>query len=428
MHAFRIRLSIFLISFVIAVDMYVWQAVKTLLRNKSDRTKRLVKYIYWSVPVIMIFFLLLSFIFPGIDTGKAFRTYFSAAYFIIYLSKFTVCLFLLFDDLRRLFKWGFRKITTRKKNVDADSTQEVIKESTISRSRFISETGLIVGLAPLIIFTRGITKGAYDYTVRKVQLYLPNLPSAFEGLKVLQISDVHTGSFNDKDKVYKGIKLIKDQGADLAFFTGDLVNSRTEECYEWLDMFSEVKAPMGVYSIFGNHDYGDYVSDWKSPEAKAKNLEDLVKAHKDLGWNLLRNEHVIIDRNFQKIGLIGVENWGHTARFQKYGDLTKASNEMPAVPVKLLLSHDPSHFDYIVSNEHKDIDVTFSGHTHGFQFGVDIPGFKWSPVKYFYPHWAGLYNVGKQQLYVNRGYGFLGYPGRVGILPEITVFTLTGNV
>lgn len=256
---------------------------------------------------------------------------------------------------------------------------------------------------------------------------MPNLPSGFEGVKLLQISDVHTGSFTDRDAVYKGIQMIKQENADLVFFTGDIVNSMTDELYDWQNIFAEIKAPMGVFSIYGNHDYGDYVPNWASKEAKEKNLADLAQAHKNMGWNLLRNEHITLTKNNQRIGIIGVENWGDRGRFQKYGDINKATKNMPDVPVKLLLSHDPSHFDSIVSKNHKDIDVTFSGHTHGFQFGVEIGSFKWSPSQYIYPHWAGLYHVKNQQLYVNRGFGFLGYPGRVGILPEITVFTLTKN-
>jgi predicted MPP superfamily phosphohydrolase len=190
-----------------------------------------------------------------------------------------------------------------------------------------------------------------------------------------------------------------------------------------MDHFSQVKAPMGVFSIFGNHDYGDYTT-WDSIEAKEKNLADLVAVHKDMGWNLMRNDHVMLEKGSERIALIGVENWGDRGRFQKFGDLDMAMDKMPEAPVKLLLSHDPSHFDVIVSQRYKDISATFSGHTHGFQFGIENPFIKWSPSQYIYPHWAGLYREGEQQLYVNRGYGFLGYPGRVGILPEITIFEL----
>jgi predicted MPP superfamily phosphohydrolase len=219
------------------------------------------------------------------------------------------------------------------------------------------------------------------------------------------------------------VDMVRDLKGDVVFFTGDLVNNQTNEAYDYADIFSTIKAPMGVFSTFGNHDYGDYMS-WPSLEAKQKNLDDLVQVHKDLGWHLMRNENVTLDIGQQRIGILGVENWGDKGRFQKFGDVEKAMKGLPDVPVKLLLSHDPSHFDHIVSQRNKDIDVTFSGHTHGFQFGVEIGSFKWSPSQYIYPRWAGLYQVGEQQLYVNRGFGFLGYPGRVGIMPEITVFEL----
>jgi predicted MPP superfamily phosphohydrolase len=436
--AFQIKLALSFILFAIIIDLYSWQAVRALVRNKSDFTRKVFAYIYWTIPVLVFIYFISGLLFPGKNGNNFIKIYFAGFYFVIYISKFVVCIFLIFDDLKRLFKIIWRKIVSRNqsKNI-VDPTQgdvlehiheeEIEEKEKISRSQFLATTGLLVSAAPLIILSRGIIKGAYDYRVRRVQLYLPNLPSGFEGVKLLQISDVHTGSFTDRDAVYKGIQMIKQENADLVFFTGDIVNSMTDELYDWQNIFAEIKAPMGVFSIYGNHDYGDYVPNWASKEAKEKNLADLAQAHKNMGWNLLRNEHITLTKNNQRIGIIGVENWGDRGRFQKYGDIDKATKNMPDVSVKLLLSHDPSHFDSIVSKNHQDIDVTFSGHTHGFQFGVEIGSFKWSPSQYIYPHWAGLYHVKNQQLYVNRGFGFLGYPGRVGILPEITVFTLTKN-
>ncbi len=436
--AFQIKLALSFISFAIIIDLYSWQAVRALVRDKSNITRKIFAYIYWTIPVLVFIYFMSGLLFPGLNYGKFIKIYFAGFYFVIYISKFVVCIFLIFDDLKRLLKILWRSILARNKSkILVDPTQgdvlehiheeEIQEKEKISRSQFLATTGLLVSAAPLIILSRGIIKGAYDYRVRRIQLYLPNLPSGFEGVKLLQISDVHTGSFTDRDAVYKGIQMIKQENADLIFFTGDIVNSMTDELYDWQNIFAEIKAPMGVFSIYGNHDYGDYVPNWASPEAKEKNLADLAQAHKNMGWNLLRNEHITLTKNNQRIGIIGVENWGDRGRFQKYGDINKATKNMPDVPVKLLLSHDPSHFDSIVSKNHKDIDVTFSGHTHGFQFGVEIGSFKWSPSQYIYPHWAGLYHVKNQQLYVNRGFGFLGYPGRVGILPEITVFTLTKN-
>jgi hypothetical protein len=436
--AFQIKLALSFISFAIIIDLYSWQAVRALVRDKSNITKKIFVYVYWTIPVLVFIYFMSGLLFPGKIWNNFIKIYFAGFYFVIYVSKFIVCIFLIFDDLKRLLKIFWRKISANKKSKNlVDPSQgdvleniheeEVAEQEKINRSQFLATTGLLVSAAPLIILSRGIIKGAYDYRVRRVQLYLPNLPSGFEGVKLLQISDVHTGSFTDRDAVYKGIQMIKEENADLVFFTGDIVNSMTDELYDWQNIFAEIKAPMGVFSIYGNHDYGDYVPNWASQSAKEKNLADLAKAHKNMGWNLLRNEHITLTKNNQRIAIIGVENWGDRGRFQKYGDIEKATKNMPDVPVKLLLSHDPSHFDSIVSKNHQDIDVTFSGHTHGFQFGVEIGSFKWSPSQYIYPHWAGLYQIGNQQLYVNRGFGFLGYPGRVGILPEITVFTLTKN-
>jgi hypothetical protein len=435
--AFQIKLALFFSVFAVLIDWYSWQAIKALVRNQSKLVQKVFASIYWTIPVIVVIYLISGLIFPGANTNKFVKIYFNGFYFVIYISKFVVCLFLLFDDTKRLIKKWWISSKKHKKDIIPELTQgdtlehlheeqEEQKEK-INRSQFLATTGLLVGSLPLIILSRGIIKGAYDYRVRRVQLYLPNLPSGFEGVKILQVSDIHSGSFTNRDAVYKGIQMIKAENPDLVFFTGDIVNSKTDELYDWQNIFAEITAPMGVFSIYGNHDYGDYVNTWKSKEEKAQNLADLAQAHKDMGWNLLRNEHVVINKNNQKIGIVGVENWGDRGRFQKYGDVEKATKNMPDVPVKLLLSHDPSHFDTIVSKNHQDIDVTFSGHTHGFQFGVEIGGFQWSPSQYIYPHWAGLYKEGKQQLYVNRGFGFLGYPGRVGILPEITVFTLTKN-
>lgn len=434
---FQLKLAIFFILFTLIIDSYSWQAIKALVRDKSPLTRKIFAYIYWAIPTVVVIYFISGILFPGQNTNKALKIYFNGFYFSVYASKFVVCLFLVFDDLKRLTKICWLKAFTPKKTIIPEPTQgdtlehiheeEEEEKEKITRSQFLARTGLMVGAVPFIVLSRGIIKGAYDYRVRRVQLYLPNLPSGFEGVKLLQVSDIHSGSFTNRDAVYRGIQMIKDENPDLVFFTGDIVNSKTDELYDWQNIFAEIKAPMGVFSVYGNHDYGDYVSTWKSPEEKAQNLADLAKAHKDMGWNLLRNEHITLTKNNQRIGIIGVENWGDRGRFQKYGDIEKATNNMPDVPVKLLLSHDPSHFDTIVSKQHKDIDVTFSGHTHGFQFGVEIGGFKWSPSQYIYKHWAGLYQEDKQQLYVNRGFGFLGYPGRVGILPEITVFTLTKN-
>jgi predicted MPP superfamily phosphohydrolase len=263
----------------------------------------------------------------------------------------------------------------------------------------------------------------YRYQVTRVPVKSPSLPEAFRGLKIVQISDIHSGSFNDKKAVQKGVEKILKEEPDLILFTGDLVNNKADEMDEYRDLFAQLRAPLGVYSVLGNHDYGDYVK-WDTEEQKIANLNALKKVHADMGWRLLMNEHVVLERDGAQIALLGVENWGAKASFPKYGQLDRAYAGAEKYPFKILMSHDPSHWDAQVRKEYSDIDLMLSGHTHGMQFGVEIPGFRWSPVQYIYNQWAGLYDDGKQKLYVNRGYGFLGYPGRVGILPEITVLEL----
>ena len=260
--------------------------------------------------------------------------------------------------------------------------------------------------------------------MQKQSLAFNELPEAFRGLKIMHISDIHSGSFTDKKSVEKGIDKILAANADIILFTGDLVNDRADEMHDYQEMFSRLHAPMGVYSTLGNHDYGDYAR-WPSLEAKKANLERLKKVHADMGWRLLMNEHVVIQKDGQELALIGIENWSAKANFPKYGKLSEAYKGAEKYPFKILMSHDPSHWDAEVKTKYPDIDLMLSGHTHGMQFGIEIPGFKWSPVQYMYKQWAGLYEDGKQKLNVNRGFGFIGYPGRVGVLPEITVIELT---
>jgi predicted MPP superfamily phosphohydrolase len=289
----------------------------------------------------------------------------------------------------------------------------------ISRSAFLSWLGVGVGSTLFGTLVYGFSN-KYNYNVKKHQLAFDTLPTAFKGLKIVHISDIHSGSFNDKQAVQNGIKKILDQKPDLILFTGDIVNDRATELTDYVDVFSQLKAPLGVYSTFGNHDYGDYAA-WESVAAKAENLKALAGMHAKMGWRLLMNEHVVIEKDGEKICLLGIENWSNKARFPKYGKMEKAYPGTEEIPFKILMSHDPSHWDAEVRVKYPDIDLMLSGHTHGMQFGLETPFFKWSPVQWVYKQWAGLYEEGRQKLYVNRGFGFIGYPGRVGILPEITV-------
>jgi predicted MPP superfamily phosphohydrolase len=263
----------------------------------------------------------------------------------------------------------------------------------------------------------------YDYQIKRQTLYLPNLPKSFDGLKLAQISDIHSGSFFNKRAVLGGVEMLLRQKPDLIFFTGDLVNSVTSEMRDYQDIFSKVKAPLGVFSSLGNHDYGDYY-DWPSASAKQKNMDDLIATHKNMGWNLLRNANHRLKINNEEIGILGLENWSTMGRFPKYGRMDVTVKNTDDLPVKLLLSHDPSQWRAQVLIEYPQIDAMFAGHTHGMQMGVRTKNFQWSPIEYIYDEWAGHYQQGLQQLYVNVGFGFIGFNGRVGILPEITIFEL----
>lgn len=419
-----------IILFIVLTDIYAWQALRVMTKAKHPTYVWTVRLSYWILSIGLLLAIMSFFTFRQLNDYKTTRSIIGTIFFIFFGSKLVTCIVLLLEDITRGFRFTgkvIRRITTKPDKVAEKEEDAETKSDKISRAKFISKVGLISAGVPLVILTRGALKGAYNYQVHNVKLPLKNLPSAFEGLKVLQISDVHSGSFINTDAVKAGIDLIKAQQADITFFTGDLVNNRSDEMDPWMDMFSEIKSPMGVYSILGNHDYGDYEK-WDSSEAKVANFNRLIDIHKEIGWDLMRDEHRILEKGGHKIGLLGVENWGSGSgrrRFPQKGDLDKARRGIPDVPVKLLLSHDPSHWDAKVRPEHPDINATFSGHTHGMQFGIENKYVKWSPVQYIYKQWAGLYEKEGQQLYVNRGFGFLGFHGRIGILPEITVFELT---
>ncbi len=403
-----------LILVMLLIDLYVFQALKVAFHSVSPKLKTVIFGTYW---VLSIGAMILLAAFPYINFEAwpgTLRAYTLTIMIGMFLSKAITVLFLLIDDLRRLVQWAIARFTT--------SSVPSGGGVGISRSVFLSWLGIALGGSLMSTFVWGFTN-KYNYQLRKVKLNFPNLPKAFSGLKIIQISDIHSGSFNDQKAVAHGIKTILDQNADLILFTGDIVNNQTQELIPYKEVFAGLKAPMGVYSILGNHDYGDY-HHWDTPETKAQNLERLVDMQREMGWKLLLNEHVVLEKDGEQIALLGVENWGAKANFPKYGKLDKAYAGTEKYPFKILMSHDPSHWDAQIRPEYSDIDLTLSGHTHGMQFGVEIPGFKWSPVQYVYKQWAGLYEEANQKLYVNRGYGFIGYPGRVGILPEITLIEL----
>jgi hypothetical protein len=340
---------------------------------------------------------------------------------MIIISKLIGSFFIALDDIIRFFRWVSSYIF---KPSEVVTNSAAVNPHAISRLRFLNVIAVTMAAIPFSSFIYGMVKGAFDYKIHKVKVVLPNLPSEFNGLKIVQISDIHSGSFVSTSPLETAVKMIQEQNADIIFFTGDLVNNESKETTPFIEVLSKINAPMGVFSTLGNHDYGDYVT-WESQVAKEKNLQDLKDIHAKLGWKLMMNEHVSLKKGESEIALIGIENWGGNLNFPKYGDMKKAHAGTEKYPVKLLLSHDPSHWNMQVTEEFKDVDITFSGHTHGFQFGIEIPGLiKWSPSQFVYKQWAGLYSKNDQHLYVNRGLGFLGYPGRVGIMPEITVMEL----
>lgn len=413
--------TIVLLFILLLLDIYVFMAVRAIFRGASTRVRNIVFGAYWAVSALVLITVGLLPYLSWQDWPANTRSYILTVIFGIVFAKVLAAVFLLLDDLRRGVQWIIRRFSKKK--------EVAIPANAISRSRFFSQVALLLGGGMFATLMYGLSN-KYNYRVHKLKLSFKNLPPAFKGLRIVQISDIHSGSLTDREAVIKGVEMINAQQADLVLFTGDLVNDRATEMDSMMDVFNKIKAPMGVYSTLGNHDYGDYYA-WPDKNEttgysalREQNLERLKQIHAEIGWKLLMNEHVVLERNGQQIGLLGIENWSAMSRFPKYGDMKKAHADTAHLPFKILMSHDPTHWDAEVRPVYPDIDLMLAGHTHGMQFGVEIPGFKWSPARFIYKEWAGLYKEGKQHLYVNRGFGFLGYPGRVGILPEITVIEL----
>ncbi len=409
---------VLLFGLILALDWYFFHAVSHFIRTLSPNKRSLITWVYWTLTVITIITLLLPFAYPYQYWSQFVRVYLVSFILVIGISKLLGSVFLLLDDVLRIGEWAWMKIDALR---GAPHLAQGLPP--ITRKQFLTNLALVAAALPFGSMLYGMVRGAFNYKVHRVKVSLPNLPESFAGLRIVQISDLHIGSFISSEPLERAFEMINAQKPDIIFFTGDLVNNLSSEVDPHLEVLKKLRAPMGVFSTIGNHDYGDYVQ-WDSKELKAENFERLKSLHKEAGWDLLMNEHRIFERGGEKIAVIGIENWGSAMNFPKRGDLPKAHKGTENASVKLLLSHDPSHWEAQVRKEFPDVDIMFSGHTHGAQFGVEIPGFRWSPVQYFYKQWAGLYNQGKQYLYVNRGLGFLGYPGRVGISPEITVMEL----
>ena len=411
---------ILIILFVLfLIDLYVFKGLKVLLSDvQNDNLRKGALILHWAIYVaIAIWIILVMF---NVTTNPEFKNYKTSYYLVgmgllFYVPKILFSLFIFSDDILLLF----RNIITYFSPVDTESTGE-----NVSRLKFIYQLGVGAATIPFIGAAYGMIKGRFDFKVRKIPVILPHLPASFEGLTMVQLSDLHLDSFfNDKESVAKAFKMVKDLNPDILVVTGDWVNNFSSEAETWIEEFKSLPAKMGKIGIVGNHDYGDY-SAWESPEAKAENFARLIEIQGEMGFKTLLNDNHIFEQNREKLAIVGVENWG-VKPFPQHGNLDKAKIGTEGVPVKILLSHDPSHFEEVVTKGHPDIDLTLSGHTHGAQFGVELGNIKWSPVKYKYPRWAGMYEKGTQRLYVNRGFGYLAFPGRIGMPPEITQFTFT---
>ncbi|MEO8824138.1 MAG: metallophosphoesterase [Ginsengibacter sp.] len=412
--------AVFIVSIMVFLDFYVFSALKSVSQGASEKTRVFIYVAYWIVAIAALAGILLFVYTDRNFMSKKIRTYFFATVLAFVFAQLIAGVFFLIDDVRRLIQWAAGKVFFRNTEISTMSSDK------INRSVFLSWLGLAAGTTLFGSLMYGFTN-KYKYKVKRIKLSFDNLPEGFNGMKIVHFSDVHSGSFMDKKAVMHGVEKIIAENGDLVIFSGDLVNDRATEMKEYMDVFDKVKAPMGVYSTFGNHDYGEYARWPYEGVTKEQNLKDLAKVHEQLGWRLMMDEHVELEKNGDKIALIGIQNWSAKARFPKYGNMKKAYAGAEKYPFKILISHDPSHWDAEVRPEYPEVDLMLSGHTHGMQFGVDIPGFKWSPVQYIYKEWDGLYEEGKQKLYVNPGFGFIGYPGRVGILAEITVIELESS-
>jgi len=403
---------IFFFIFAVIVEIYSFQAIRTSFENKW------IQRIYLLVSLVAFAYLVYSFTKFDRSQGQTHQTLITLGLFLlIYIPKLVITLFLLGEDVLRMVAGTYQYFS------HSETSSSFLPE----RRKFISQMALALAAIPFASIIYGVIQGRYNYKVLKTTIFFDDLPDEFDGFTILQLSDIHSGSFDNPHKIQYGLDLINEQDFDLFVFTGDIVNTHANEMDEWIPLFSQIKTPeFGKFSILGNHDYGEYVS-WPSEEIKEQNFESIKAIHPAIGFRLLLNENVRIQKGSENISLIGVENWGRG--FKQVGDLEKASLGVTKKDFKIVLSHDPSHWDIEIQKHPLNYHLTLSGHTHGMQFGIEIPGFvKWSPVQYIYKHWAGLYQKAERYLYVNRGFGYHAYPGRVGIWPEITLIELKKKV
>jgi len=393
-----------LLVIVAVVEIYTFQAFKTITKSKLVRFS----FLAISIAVYIYFFITMA----TYDRSRGQTPEFQMALGVLLtvaIPKLFLVLVLFGEDI---YRWII-------KGISAISTSET--QPLAGRRKFISQLALGIAAIPFVSFIYGIVQGKYNYKVLKYQLTFKDLPDAFDGYTITQISDIHSGSFTNKEKIKYGVDLINEQQSDLMLFTGDIVNNKADEMDDWIEVFDKLEAKEGKYAILGNHDYGDYM-DWKNPQDKIDNFKKVKEIHQKIGFDLLLDEHRYLEKDGQKIALLGVENWGRG--FNQAGDLEKASAGIKKEDFKILMSHDPSHWQEKVKNNDFNYHLTLSGHTHGLQMGIEIPGFKFSPSQFVYKQWAGLYEEFGRYVNVNRGFGYHAFPGRVGIWPEITVIEL----
>ena len=393
---------IFFLFTVVLIEIYTYSAIKTIFNPK-------IKTSYFTLNSLIYLILIFQIFFFYDGNFNKFFTYNLTIIFILFISKSIVISILFLEDIFRIISIILNKFSINKK-------------INLSRRKFVSKLGLALGSIPIPFMIHGVLIGRYKFKVMKHLIYFKDLPKNFDGFKITHVSDFHCGSLEDKKKIEYGLNLINEQKSDLILFTGDFVNNTYKEIIPWKKLFSKLSADKGKFSVLGNHDYGDYYR-WKSENEKKNNFKNLKDIQKQMGFNLLMNDSIYVNKGNQKIALIGVENWGDG--FKKKGDINKAILKLKKNDFKILMSHDPSHWEKIILNHKNKFHLTLSGHTHGMQFGIEIPGLiKWSPVKYRYKYWAGVYKNKSQFINVNRGFGVLGFPGRIGIWPEISVIEL----
>ena len=411
-------IAILIFSFIIfLIDFYSFRGLKKIKLNLKESIRKIAYLVFWSIPIIIIIALSFMLLFRDSVNPQSvmiYFNYFSGTFLLLYIPKLIFIVFALLDDLYHLIKFILLKLSNIKSR---DSTGKKI-----TRSAFLTRVGVIIAGIPFISIIYGIGWGRFNFIVRKSNLFFKNLPNEFNGFKIVQISDFHLGSFiTNKDKVEEIVELVNEQNPDLILFTGDLVNNLATEIEPFIPTLSNLKAKYGMYSILGNHDYGEYVH-WESVEKKQENIDNLLKIQEQIGFKMLLNSSAKINLNASSFYLIGVENWG-LPPFPQYGNLNKALENVNDNSFKILMSHDPTHWDAEVT-EKTNIDLTLSGHTHGAQFGIEIPGWRWSPVNLRYKQWGGIYKNNNQVLNVNTGIGFIGFPGRIGMPPEVGLITL----